>query len=461
MYYLIMIFLLIVLLFVCYSVFNRDLLYPPVIAVAMFLFSSVVGLLRYDAWNIADYSGFTVLLIMTGLLSFIFSSFLVYQIFPHNYTKNITPFHRERIELNGLFLCIVIAVLLVHDYLYYSFILKNVESMRVFGLSVGLMINYFRNMGYTETVRLAEPIYLQILSVLSYIAGIFSLFIFAHNSIFNRLKKQEFLLAIIIILNLCYNLLNSNRGALLRLLAELICCYYVFWSMKSGWVQVINKKFIKLSLRVLVFFIPCFIALAFFTGRYGDIEKFDISRFEALNYLSIYSSSGVRNFDLYVKQPVIDDKIIGKESFYGINRFLYNRFDIGVFYDPNLEFRSIKGKNTGNIYTAFRRYYADFGIIGLILLPFIMGVFFSYIYCKAKCDVRKNKVTFFLLMFVSLSYCIFYFPIDDTFYHFNLRVGIIPIYVLLYCLYWFVRDDSRLVLKFRSHSGHKNTLKRQ
>lgn len=443
--YLIMILMLLFLLYICYVAFDRDILFPPVIAVAMFLFSSVVGLLRYEDWNIAEYSGFTVLLIMTGLLTFIFSSYMVYIMFPARSARSFVPVKRERIEMSSFFLLFAVFVVIAQVYLYYDFILKNVGNV----YSFSLMINSFRRMGQSEWARLPVPLSLQILAFFSYVLRWFAAFALMHNLIFDRWKKQEFLLVLIIALNIVYNLLDGSRGVILHLTAEIICYCYVFWNMKNGWNHNINKKIIKLGLKIFACFLPLFLVLAIVTGRYGDIDNLDLSRFDALNYITIYVCGGVRNFDLYVEQPITDDTIIGKETFYGLNRFLYSRFGVGEFYDPNLEFRAINGKNIGNIYTVFRRYHADFGILGVILLISMLGAFYTYLYSRVKCDAKRGKVTFFILVFASLVSSIFYFPIDDIFYHFYGRPATVLRYIFLYFVYRFARNNNEIQIRFR------------
>lgn len=450
--YFVMIIGLIVLLYICYVVFNRELLYPPVGSVAVFLLCALIGLSRYDDWNISEYSGFAVLLILTGLLCFTFSSFLVYKMFPMNTERSVLPVQRERIEINEALLFLIVITLTAFDYMYYNYIVETSESVRFFGASIGVIINFVRHMGGNDLEKLPLPLYLKLLQILIGVFSTFSIFIFAHNAIFQKVKLKDFLLICIVLLDFIYHLLDGDRGHLLLYIAQFVCLYYFFCNMKTGWKININKKIIKISIRIVLVFFPLFFILAFVVGRYGEVDNVNIlERVNVFDYLSIYTSSGIRNFDLFVKQPLVDrTTIFGKETFFSFNRFLYNNFGIGSYYLVPLEFRSINGHNIGNIYTAFRRYYADFDIIGLILITTFLGTFFSWMYNKAKYYAKKGEITFYLLLYSYLVNAVFYFPIEDWFFVVNFSVNRFILYTSLYVLFYcLVKKDLKIKLRFR------------
>lgn len=436
--YFVMIILLIILLYTCYVAFNREILYPPIVTVGTFLFCGLVGLSRYDDWNITEYSGFTVLLIMTGLLCFTCSSFVVYKLFPVNMVRNIKPVNRERIEIRESFLFCIVIVLIVFDYLFYNYIVKTSESVHYFGTSIGLIINFVRNMEAYNLEKVPVPSYFKLLEISSGVFSTFCLFVFVHNMVFQRIRIKDLLLICVVLLDFIFYLLNGSRGHFLLYLAEFISLYYFFWNMKVGWKTSINKKIVKTCFRIALFFTPFFVILAIVVGRFGELDSITdaMDKINVFNYLSIYVSSGIRNFDLYVKQPLIDSTLFGKETFFRFNRFLYNTFGIGEYYDVPLEFRFVNGKSIGNIYTAFRRYYADFGIVGLILLTSFLGTFFSWFYNKAKYYALKGEVTFYLLFFSYVVNTVFYFPIEDWFFVVNFSLNRIATVILLYLVFY-------------------------
>ena len=450
--YIVLILLLVFLLFVCYLAFDREILCPPVAAVAMFLFSSIFGLLRYWDWNMEEYSGLSVVLLMIGFFFYISTSYIVLLLFNKKQRYNIEPIVRDRIELNSFFLISLLGVALIETNLFYRYVLLNAESSGFFESSLGLIINFVRHMGneYSDFEKIPMPFYLSFMDNVSRSFSIMFIFIIIHNAIFQCLKKQEILMILFVLLYSVCHLLTGNRGVFLSIISEILYLSYFFWNMKAGWTLRVNKIIFNLGLKIALFFFPLFVIMAVMLGRYGDVTNLSSYDINPLDHLTIYISSAVRNFDLFVQEPLIDNTLFGKETFYSVNRFLYNRFGIGYFYSPNLEFRSINGNNIGNIYTVFRRYYADFGLEGLIFLPAFLGAFFSYLYNKAKYNAINGKISYHMLLFSSLSTAIFYFPIDDIFFHFEFSITRFFSYVFLGIVFYFILQtkDKTLLDKF-------------
>lgn len=434
--YIVLILLLILLLFISYNLFKRELLYPPIVTVAMFLFCSLVGLLRYDDWKMDEYSALTVVLVLIGLISFIFSSFIVYLFFQENTKKNIVSINQDKIKINSFFLYFVLIILIIYNYLYYNYLVHNVANVGVSIESIGAIINFVRNMESLGFEKLPWPFYIRCLDFFSSAFCTFSLFVFIHNVIFQRIEKNDLLFLLIVILGFVHHLLNGSRGYILLYLAQSVYLSYFFWNMQVGWKPTVNKKIAKMFINIGMFFLPFFILLAVMVGRVESLDMNDVGRNYVFEHLTVYISSGIRNFDLYVQQPVEDSTIFGKETFYSINRFLYNRFGIGEYYRAPLELSFINGEGFTNIYTAFRRYYADFGILGIFLIPMFLGFFFSFLYSKAKSDARKGTISFYMLFFSSISNSIFYFPVEDWFFIFNVSVNQFVVYVLLYLIFY-------------------------
>ena len=91
----------------------------------------------------------------------------------------------------------------------------------------------------------------------------------------------------------------------------------------------------------------------------------------------------------------------GLETFTSLFRTLNNRLNLG--YDvarPELEFRYINGLKISNVYTAFRRYYSDFSTMGIIVIPLMLGYFFSALYEKIKIKSKAGIIDFRLILFL-------------------------------------------------------------
>ncbi len=428
--YLVMIVLLIILFFLCFVIFRGEILYPPIIVISMFLLCSIVGLFRYDDWNIDEYSGFSVLLFIIGLLSFSIISYLVYILHPENIKSNIQPVLKNRIEISTSILLIIILIYIIYDYMFYMHIKHCTSNAGLTDGSLSQIINRYYNLKSYEYSKISISFTMKLLNIFTSSFSIFSLFVIIHNFIFNHFKSKDLLLLFIVLLGIIYSMLNSSRGDILVLLAETVYLLYFFWNMRSGWKKNVNGKIIKWGICVFVIFIGFFLFLTVILGRRGSIKDIDI-----VDYLTIYISSSIRNFDLFLKNFTSTNSIFGRETFFPLNRLFYNLFGIGEYYSIALDYNAINGRNIGNIYTAFRRYFADFGMLGIIILPAFLGGFFSVLYSKAKHNARKGIIGFSMLIFCYLSTALFYLPIEERFFIYDLSLTKIAQYILLFILF--------------------------
>ena len=111
--------------------------------------------------------------------------------------------------------------------------------------------------------------------------------------------------------------------------------------------------------------------------------------------------------------------------------------DVSGIYltNSNLEFRRSNGVSIGNVYGAVRRYYNDFGIMGVIVLQTICSFFFNAFYTKIKQQSKqKSKFTYFLYAY--LSYHVFEMPIDDTFYKSFISFNFLTTLIVLFAVYY-------------------------
>ena len=264
------------------------------------------------------------------------------------------------------------------------------------------------------------------------INSILFLYALIHNFCFKVCKKKDIFYLLIVSFWPLYSILSSNRLDLLFLMAIFIYLLYFFFNMKNGKPVMVRRRIFKLGSKLLIVFFIFFILLTIFMGRRNTFADIHVQ-----DYLTKYISAGIRNFDLFVKEPHDTDGW-GKETFPSIYRFIYTHFGYGEYYKVPLEFRKIKGISLGNIYTGFRRYYSDFGVFGLMVIPFILGLLMNSLYYKAKKLCKNNMLGFEILLFAYLSRCLFLMPIEDQFFIFEFSArGLFKILVLyiLYCLF--------------------------
>ena len=258
------------------------------------------------------------------------------------------------------------------------------------------------------------------------------MFILIYNICFDKIQKGDIwiILTIIAWMGLC--LITSQRGGILIIICSGIYLSYLFSGMTGTRKAKLNKKFMIIGIILFAGILIFFITSTVFLGRYKTYKDLNI-----LDYLAGYVSNGIRNFDLFLKDLTVDKKLYGQETFSAIYRSIYIYLKKGEFVSRHLEFRNINGINTGNVYTAFRRYYSDFGVLGIAILSAFEGMIFTwgYFYNKRKAD--EGNICFNHILYTYFVYGVFFMPVDDMFYS-RFTVGLIPRVILLYVLYEFI-----------------------
>ena len=115
--------------------------------------------------------------------------------------------------------------------------------------------------------------------------------------------------------------------------------------------------------------------------------------------------------------------IWGNETFTALNNDLFGYSD-----NIHLEFRQSNGIWIGNVYTALRNYYQDFGLEGVIVLQIIYSVIMTSLYLIA--SNKNNKSSNFILPIYALfgftlilhSYRDFFFSTIVSFNYINIII---------------------------------------
>ena len=69
------------------------------------------------------------------------------------------------------------------------------------------------------------------------------------------------------------------------------------------------------------------------------------------------------------------------------------------------------------IYTAFKPYVEDFGCFGMVIFPFVTGMFYEWLYLKAK----RGRYNYSWIIYCALIYPIIFYPIlEQLFRRFHL-----------------------------------------
>ena len=406
-----------ILVIVSYRLGGRDLLSPWFLLCLAIFGSYCILMLNYKNWDVLIYGKF-MLYILTAIVSFGLGCLLVTKLC----RKNVLNNDKERVALFSrnfkskypiniiLFFSIVCAVLYIYKLISdagsggsFSDILRRIYSSSVDdGYSPGFIYNQM----------------MEIVIAIAYISSY--RLVLKMNS---RNDKISFIKLIIpIILFLIVAMVSTNRNMFLQYAIYFICIFIIVYS--EGYAKRdANKRILLKVIPMLAFIIIIFFLL-------GKAKQYSSNMFKSV---SIYAGSGLYSFNIWLEN--FDGPLTCGAStfttFLGTLNTVLNplgiHFDIKVDQiDEFIYFYSSNGYlYDSNIYTAMRAYVQDFGYFGVILFPFIIGMFYHWLFLKTK----NSKDGFSRVIYCMLIYSVVFFPILERLFR-RWTLG------LLYELFW-------------------------
>ncbi len=419
--------------------FDRDIFSPPTALSALFALSAIISTYNMDKWDMWSFHANTYGLFTWGLAVFIGVSYvvqkLVFKTDAHSVPRPAGPSGRAALNPNQVTLWLVILMDVAILALFYREVFRIAVEKGGYagGGYAALMTAYKDASSYKGVLSLEEgiPVYLNQLIKLMTVFGYVYMYFFINNAVVHRLKKRDWLLLLPIFLYILQKLLNAGRIELLGVAAAAVMMWYMLWRRAYGWRRGVNLKLVAVCGGSFIAVILAFYLLRNVVGRNSSRDF--------LSYIANYAGSSTRLFDLYLQDPT-PPGAWGQETFYSIHRFLA-KYGIsgGEMFSKHLEYRYVGDVNVGNVYSAFRRYYHDFGFLGLTVLQAVSALIYNTFYVAVK--YRKLRpdgriADFSLLMYSFIVYALFIIPIDDHIYSTELSVSTFTSYVLLYAAYW-------------------------
>ena len=437
----------IIIFMLAYLINKRDLLAPSVLCSMIYVICIMFTVLNQKAWGI-EYSdkAFCVMIIM--ILSFVLPSFFFN--IGRNRGRMNSDYELEIIRFDKG----IIIVCLVVDILISIYYFKEVYRISIIGgnpFGIAGMFSYYRM--YTANNIDAEGLSTlanQFLK-LGRSFGFTALFILMYNNQINRNIKRDYWLIPFVVLTAIQNIIGGGRGYILWLISTGFITSYIINMKKSDWKKIISFRYIKIGLKLMVVVFVGFYLLKYVV-RVGNTVN------SILDYIGYYAGGSIQNFNLYLENPPTGSRQIwGQETFMGIYSTLqkFGFVDASGIYltNSNLEFRWSNGVSIGNVYGAVRRYYNDFGIMGVIVLQIICSVFFNAFYGKIK-HQNKNKTKFTYFLYAYMSYHIFEMPIDDVFYKSFISFNFLTTLFVLFVVYYLFTcvKIKKLKIKYRKRN---------
>lgn len=427
-------------LIISYLLNKKFLFAPSLICILSFLIGLTFLSINLDKWHV-ELQFETVFIILLGLISLIIGERLGSEkiSFSKNYIFNKYFYKIHKFKINQWITILLIIVNSLSTYLFYNEVMRisslyTTSSINDFS---DVMANYRVAMMFGDDVSYNVNAYVSQLVKIVYTSSYIYLFIFIMN-IFKKIRFGENLINLVVVLPyLILTFLTGGRIGFIKILAAVLWFIYIasFLNLPKGAFQRFISKFTKYIIIVIGAILFLFYSLRVAMGRANSTDT------NFTDYISLYIGAPILLLDNYISDHDSNKSfdIYHSETFIGVSVFL-NKLQ-GKKINAGLEFRDGPGGiNLGNVYTPFRRYYNDFGYLGVILLPLIMG----YILAKILAIIFywrnilfTRRISFFVILFAYLYNALPTYAAEDIFY-LRLSIGFIEELALLYFMSMFL-----------------------
>jgi oligosaccharide repeat unit polymerase len=420
------------LLFLTYLGVNRDLMHPSVLTIGATLLCILAAIYNVKLWRI-QYHLNTTLIVVVGLFCISVTGMLCAKVKTGKSRKSLQDekFVRECqpfLMSDILFLMIVCFNLFVLAW-YYYIILKITGG----GAFTEMLANFrmMNSYGASSDDAVAVPALLNQCIKLNKVLAYIFVMIFLNNLIGYKKKDWKFLLPPVLF---CFQtLLGSDRIYIVILAGASVVMAYIIWHRKNGWKRNISGRYLKIAVKSLS------VILVFFFGVRNVIGHNKSNKInDPMVYITQYIGGSIQLLDLYVQDPLVEsDAGCGEESFSSIYKTI---IQLHGETPPkrHMEFRASNGIVIGNIYTAIRKYYHDFGYVGVIILCSIFGLFFGWLYRRLQQERVHHLMSYSLCAYCFIVHCALYFPLDDLFFSGVISINYFTMLIYMWIVYHLV-----------------------
>lgn len=390
---------------------RSDYLNPATAVPLMFLLCSAAATYNHVLHGTEISFGAACLLLLTTLILSV-SGFLAYKVTvgKTGVLRDWTPSGRV-IKVPTWMILMATAFCAMATFVYYRDLTQVMSNMGFSGDWNQMMNSYrfassFGELGEGEGVSGLANLLYKIMTAIAFLFAYIGIANFSSDA--TRRLTHIVLFAPSLIYSVCV-IFTGGRMGMIRLAAGCLLVAWVVMNAKGGWLFRLK---VSAVLKVVLLIVA---ASVVFWGA-GTAVGRQISD-GPLDYITSYIGYSMVLFSDFLVDPgQSSTELFGGETFVGIYNFLGNHFGIDEFvYTYHMEWRYLGSLELGNVYTAYRYWLHDFGIIGMFAMAVFYGLFYGVFYAKARCYRNKHRriINYPLLMFSYIVYGVFLIPIKD------------------------------------------------
>ena len=407
-----------------FFILGGDILSPSFLACDMFLISIFVNLLNTNRWG-TSYSLKALTYIIMGLLSMILGEYIFRMIDNRSSIYKSRADHIKTKYYHPYYLSCTSTILII--IISFSCLIIDLKIMS----NITGYIQIFSSLRYARSLLTSgifkKGIVGRVVFVLNKSICFIEIYVFLYNKVLAD-TKNNYANIIPIILFLIEAVLSTGRVEFMRVITYSLFVFIQFYIKKTkNLYEQVKKIFLSAFCALIIFLIIfTFLGRLIGKGRYNT----------AIDVIYYYTGSSIYLFNKYISNPkYTSNKYFGEHTLYGIYNALHYIFPtIKHISNPALEMGYIPNWYS-NLYTAFRRYYQDFGFCGLIIIPMFLGLFYAKLETKAKsaknCDWK-------CIFYAYSIYPVIEIAIEDRFLVNYLSFSNMFQIAILYVVYLFV-----------------------
>lgn len=370
-----------------------DISAPTVISVSVFLLVAIIALINIPNWK-RDISLNTYLLIVISLLFQIFGDITV-RLF---WKRKVCTECNDTLNNEKIFnLKVLIYLIFSFAALLYSIKINGgILNSLGYSFQSSLFLYYLRHketLGYVGEVSTLSVVIHYLVIGMSY--ALVTIYIeknFDKSFVLKSKTRVLFFVSVIPVLGMEF--LTAGRDGFIRYFSTVTLSMLCYIRRTHFTPQKIFRAGLKKITIVMMMTIVIFLVAGIYTGKTQENTIFDT--------ISIYISSSIIAFDAKMSDnSSVFTEDGDKRSFYGVYKLIDKLNGDYTRKSRADEFVQISSDGKiSNIYTSFYDYYSDFGVIGLCIIQFFLGMFLGFIFKKT----YSNNYKLWILLYSFYGY---------------------------------------------------------